>query len=108
MNNIPPYYLANRGGIPRIQSIGVAVGTDAVTYSFQDHPYSNAPFKGLIIINIAQAIPDGTTGTLPVRFGNISVVTSANVNVTAADITGAGIYLGYYDNIANRVTLIGI
>lgn len=108
MNNIPPYFLANRGGIPRIQSIGVSATTDAVTYSFQDHPYSNAPFKGLIIVNIAQAIPTGTTGTLPVKFGNITVVTSAGVNVTAADITGAGIYLGYYDNTANRVTLFGI
>ena len=76
----------NVNGTPYLRTTGVTVGTDSVDY---------------LTINIADAIPEGTTGTLPVRFtlnGQTRALTSfGGVAVTAADLTGTGIIQVFYD-----------
>lgn len=81
----------NRGGIPYIRTNGVTVGTEAVDFALGFRPIEGA---GDITINVANAIPEGTTGTLPVRFtlnGTTRTLTFfGGTAVTAADLVGVG------------------
>lgn len=102
--NLPAFYIANRFGIPRLQSTSVSVSTTAVTYDFRNAGAGN--FAGLILVNLAQAIPTGTTATLPVRFGSVQLTRLDNADVTVADLEGTGIYLAYYDSESGRLQLL--
>ncbi len=88
----------NASGIPYLRTTGVTVGTDAVDFTLG---FRRIPPVGYLTINIADAIPAGTTGTLPVRFtlnGQTRALTSfGGVSVTAADITGTGVITVFYD-----------
>ena len=101
----------NRGGIPCLRSTAVAVSATDVRFDFNSHPNVGRPFVGIIIVQLAQAIPDGTTGTLPVVFttegGNATNLTTTNgANVTAADITGTGVYLVWVNTQSGDVQLL--
>ena len=99
--------MANKNGIPRLESTGITVGTANVRFSFRNHPFLSAPFSGLILFKLAQPVPAGTTGTLPVVFDTNGttqdLTTIAGANVTASDITGTGIYLCYYESGSNTL-----
>lgn len=88
----------NVNGIPYLRTTGVTVGTDAVDFTLG---FRRIPPVGYLTINIADAIPTGTTGTLPVRLtlnGQTRALTSfGGVAVTAADLTGTGIVQVFYD-----------
>lgn len=100
----PIYYYANRGGIPRIESQSVAVnGTENVAFTFSSDIRFARNYSGLVLVKLSQAVPSGTTTTLPVVFtsadgGTRPLVGKGGAAVTAADITGTGIYLVYYEN----------
>lgn len=94
----------NRQGVYGLATTGVSATSTEVTYTFENHPYVNNPFNGLLLVRIASPIPDGTTGTLPIYFettgalGSRKAVTKVGgVPLTAADITGVGYYLFFYD-----------
>ena len=101
---INPFIMANKNGIPRLESTGVTVGTANVRFSFRNHPFLSAPFS------LAQPVPAGTTGTLPVVFDTNGttqdLTTIAGANVTASDITGTGIYLCYYESGSNTLQIL--
>ena len=88
----------NVTGVPYLRTSGVTVGTESVDFALG---FRRIPAIGYLTINIADAIPEGTTGTLPVRFtlnGNTRVLTSfGGTSVTAADITSTGIIEVFYD-----------
>ena len=88
----------NTRGVPYLTTTGVTVGTDAVDFTLG---FRSIPRVGYLTIRIAEAIPDGTTGTLPVRLtlnGQTRAITSfGGVAVTAADLTGAGIITLFFD-----------
>lgn len=88
----------NTRGIPYLTTTGVTVGTDAVDFTLG---FRELPRVTEFNIRIADAIPEGTTGTLPVRFtlnGQTRALTSfGGVAVTAADLTGAGVIKVFYD-----------
>lgn len=88
----------NNSGIPYLRTTGVTVGTESVDFSLG---FRRIPPIGYVTIRIADAIPTGTTGTLPVRFtlnGNTRNLTSfGGDTVTAADLTGAGIITVFHD-----------
>lgn len=88
----------NTRGVPYLTTTGVTVGTDAVDFTLG---FRSIPRAGYLTIRIAEAIPEGTTGTLPVRFtlnGNTRALTTFGaVAVTAADLAGAGIITVFYD-----------
>jgi hypothetical protein len=82
-----------------------------VRFDFNSHRNVGRPFVGLIIVQLAQAIPTGTTTTLPIVFttetGNPANVTTFNgENVTVGDITGTGIYLVFVDTQSGVVQLL--
>lgn len=97
----------NSEGVPYLRTTGVAVGTDNVDFSLG---FRRIQAMGYMTINIADQIPDGTTGTLPVRFvlnGNQRVLTNfGGTPVTAADITGVGVITVFYDWYSGTLTLM--
>ena len=99
----PIYYLANRGGIPRIETTGGTVTTTAVTYTFSSDVSFSQNYNGIVLVKINHSIPSDTTTTLPVYFsstnGGTKAVTKYNDDsLTVADLSGTGIYLIYYGN----------
>jgi len=101
----------NVNGIPCLRSTAVSVSTTDVRFDFNSHRNVGRPFVGLIIVQLAQAIPTGTTTTLPIVFttetGNPANVTTFNgENVTVADIAGTGIYLVFVDTQSGVVQLL--
>ncbi len=97
----------NVDGVRYFRTTGVTVGTDSVDFSLG---FRRIPAVGYITINIADAIPEGTTGTLPIRFtlnGNTRTLTFfGGDNVTAADITGTGVITVFYNWYEGRLQLV--
>ena len=54
----------NASGIPYLRTNGVTVGSEAVDFSLG---FRRIPAVGYLTVNVSEAIPEGTTGTLPVR-----------------------------------------
>ncbi len=88
----------NSNGIPYLKTNGVTVGTETVDFSLG---FRRIPPVGYLAVNIADAIPTGTTGTLPVRFvlngGTRNLTLFGGGNVTAADLAGTGVITVFYD-----------
>ena len=107
---LPLYINVNRNGIPALRSLSVSVTATDVRFDFNNHTNIGNPYRGLLIINLAQAIPSGTT-TLPIVFtsagGNVQPITKiGGVAVTAADITGSGIYIAWFDHSTSTLQLL--
>ena len=104
-----PFQYVNQRGIPTIQSRGVVVSDTSVDFKFNPD-WNSRPFRGLLLVNLADAIPTGTTTTLPIRFsmaGTSSNVTVAGgSNLTVADLPGLGVSLLYYDRLADTLQLL--
>ena len=81
----------NTFGVPYLRTRGVRVSDEAVDYALG---FGRIDPVGQILINVADAIPEGTTGTLPVRFtmnGTTRTLTYyGDAAVTAADLVGTG------------------
>lgn len=108
---LPTRINVNQLGIPTISSNGVSVSTTQVAFDFNNHPTVGQPFRGLVIVRLNQAIPDGTTTTLPIVFTTdssnaVNLVGFDGENVTVADIPGTGIYLIFVDSQSNSVQLL--
>ena len=88
----------NVNGIPYLSTTGISVTDESVDFALG---LRRIPKIGKVAIRITSAIPEGTTGTLPVRFtlnGNTRVLTFFGGNpVTAADLVGAGVIEVMYD-----------
>lgn len=109
---LPPYINVNGNfGIPTLSSNSVSVTTTNVTFDFNNHRNVGRPFRGLVIVRLAQAIPAGTTDTLPIIFtsggGNAQEVTTFNGEpVTVADIPGTGVYILWYESQTDTLQLL--
>lgn len=105
-----PFQFVNRRGSAAIATTGVTVSTTNVVYTFANHAFVNAWYRGTIFIDIAQAVPTGTTGTLPVLFetnGVTQSVTKYNGEaLTAADIPGTGVYEFWFDKATNTLQIM--
>ena len=108
MASFPNQYI-NLNGIPTIEVRRITVTDTSVDFQFRPD-FDRNPFRGLLLVYVPEAIPEGTTTTLPIRFsmaGNIQNITAAGgENVTVADFAGVGVYLVYYDRYANLLQLI--
>lgn len=101
----------NVGGIPALRSTAVTVSTTDVRFDFNAHRNVGRPFVGIVVVQLAQVIPAGTTTTLPIVFttegGNPANLTTYNgENVTVADVAGTGIYLVWVDTQSGVVQLL--
>ena len=108
---LPTYINVNVNGIPALRSLSVNVSATQVSFDFKNHRNIGRPFRGLLVLNIAQAIPEGTTTTLPVVLtsdgNNPQPLTTFNGEaVTVANIPGVGIYLAWYEAQTNTLQLL--
>ena len=108
---IPTYISVNKNGIPTVKSLSVNVTSTEVQFDFNNHRNIGLPFRGLIIVNLAQQIPSGTTTTLPIVFtsensNTIPLIGYNNVPITVADIKGTGIYLVWHESQTGVLQLI--
>ena len=106
----PGYYWANKIGIPRVQSTSVIVNSDNVEFYFDGNRLFSNSYSGLVLVKIDQAIPTGTTTTLPIIFnstnGKQNVTTYNDADMTVGTWPGTGIYLMYYDRATNMLQKI--
>lgn len=104
-----PFQYININGIPTIEVRRIIVSDTSVDFQFRPD-FDGTPFRGLLLVYMPEAIPTGTTETLPVRFtmaGNTQVLTQqGGTEVTVTDLTGTGVYLVYYDRFANILQLV--
>ena len=105
-----PFAWVNRNGSAAIASTGVVGNTENVVFSFRNHAFVNANYRGTIFVNLHQAIPTGTTNTLPILFetnGVTQAVTKFNGNpLTVADIAGTGVYQFWFERDTNTLQLM--
>ena len=108
---IPRIINVNSTGIPAVRSLSVTVTSTEVQFDFNNHRNIGRPFRGLIIVNLAQAIPSGTTSTLPIVFtsdgGNPITLTGYNgTPITVANITGTGVFLVWHESQTGTLQLV--
>lgn len=107
---INPFSWVNRRGSATVQSTGVNVTTDNVVFTFANHAFASNWYRGTVFVNLEQAVPTGTTGTLPVLFetnGVTQPVTKYGGDpLTIADLQGVGVYQFWYDKQTNTLQVM--
>jgi hypothetical protein len=103
--------LSNTNNPIALRSVSVNVTTSDVQFVFRNYPRTGRPYFGGLYVDLAQAIPTGTTATLPIVFtsegGNPTPVVGLDGEaITVASITGTGIYHLFYDQRNNRLQLL--
>ena len=105
-----PFVWVNKRGSAAIASTGVKVNTADVVFTFKNHAFVNANYRGTIFVNLRQAIPTGTTGTLPILFetnGVTQAVTKFNgAPLTVADVPGTGVFQLWFERDTNTLQLM--
>ena len=105
-----PFQYVNRRGIPVLKTTGVTVNTADVVFSFPNHAFANSWYRGIVLVELAQAVPAGTPGTLPVLFetnGQTKNLTTYNgANVTVSDIPGTGVFQLWYEKQTDTLQLM--
>lgn len=105
-----PFTRVNRNGSAAIASTGVVVNTNNVVFSFKNHAFLSGYYRGTIFVNLMQAIPTGTTGTLPILFetnGSTQAVTKYNgAPLTVADVQGTGVYQFWFERDTNTLQMM--
>ena len=94
-------------GIPYINTTNVTVSDTSVNFALG---YRQIYPVGFFAVRIATAIPEGTTGTLPITLSLSGVTRSltyfGGASVTAADVTGTGILLVFNDKFNGILQLM--
>lgn len=108
---LPTYISVNQNGIPTVRSLSVTVTATEVQFDFNNHPNIGRPFRGLIVVNLAQAIPSGTTATLPIVFtsengSSHNLMLSKDTQATVANVSGNKIYLVWFESQTNTLQLV--
>ena len=98
---------ANRNTLP---SVNVTVGTENVTIELPNHAFYRRDYVGAFYLNLRDAIPAGTTATLPILIGvngdTRPLMEMTGTPVTVANIAGAGIYALHYNKVTNELYLV--
>lgn len=97
----------NLRGIPYANTINIAVSTETVNLALGYRPIDPV---GLFVVRLTNAIPDGTTGTLPITL-TLNGVTRpltflGGTAVTAADLAGTGVFLVFNDKYNGILQII--
>lgn len=114
MTYINPLISVNRNGIPTVRANSITVGTSSVAFDFSPVAFgTSSNYRGLVIIDLPQAIPTGTTGTLPIVFttngANPQALTTYNgVAVTVSEVAGTGVYLCWCEASSGLLQLLSV
>lgn len=102
-------FIANRGGTPVVNA-SATVGSANVTISLPNHVFRFLGSKGLIVIELATAVPTGTTGTLPalvsVNGATLPLVSVTGAAITAAELIGVAYIEMLFNKAANTLVLM--
>ena len=105
--NVPNQVPFANGSIPYLEVTNITVGTAAVDLSMG---YRRVPATGILLIRIPQAIPAGTTETLPITLtlnGNTRQLTFfGGGNVTVSDVAGTGVLQVFNDKFNGILQLL--
>lgn len=105
-----PFPTLGRVNYNTLPTVAVTVGTENVTFELPDHAFRNRDYVGGFYINLRQAIPAGTTATLPILIGTNGdtrpLLAYNNEPVTVENIAGTGIYEIHYNKYTNEVYLV--
>lgn len=106
-----PYaYFVNRFGTLVAETTGVTVSDTTVAYSFREHAFARTGRRGTFLVNFVQAIPTGTTDTLPIVFVTngvtMAVTKPGGEALTVADIAVPGLYEFYFDKESNTIQIL--
>ena len=89
----------------------VAVTPSDVVFTLPNNMFLRLGSKGIVPIYINQAIPSGTTTTLPIQMkvnGDTQAVTTVGGNVLTASQLSTGLYLFYFDKQVGIFQIIGV
>ena len=93
-----------------IPSVNVTVGTENVTIELPNHAFYRHNYVGGFFLNLREAIPAGTTATLPILIGvngdTRPLMEMTGTPVTVANLAGAGIYALHYNKATNELYLV--
>lgn len=101
MSRLIPF---NRAGLIGLETIDVAVSGNALVFYFENHPYVNAPYNGLLLIHFKNPAPAEASGTMPVYFetkglsnSRKAVTKAGGTPLLASDIFVPSYNLFFYD-----------
>lgn len=107
MNNPFSNITTNVNGIPYLTSENITVSATAVDIALG---FRRIPPVGYMTVRIATAIPEGTTGTLPVTLtlnSTSRALTKFNGEpVTAADLAGTGVLTVFNDRFNSILQIV--
>ena len=110
MGTFFPNNFSNVNGIPMMETSSVTVNTDNVVLTLTNRSFRFLRNQGLILFRLNQAIPEGTTATLPIVFSSNNFLQGlTNVGgtpITVAQMSSPGVYLIFYDKNANLLQLM--
>ena len=90
--------------------VSVQVNSDNVNLELPNGAYRHRPYVGSFFINLRDAIPAGTTATLPIVIGTNGdtrpLMETSGTPVTVANIAGPGIYEIHYNKYTNELYLV--
>lgn len=93
-----------------LPTVAVTVGTENVTLELPNHAFRNRDYVGGFYISLRQAIPAGTTATLPILIGTNGdtrpLMAYNNEPVTVENLAGTGIYEIHYNKYTNELYLV--
>lgn len=107
-----PFLFPNlgRNNYNTIPSAGVTVGADAVTIELPPHSLYRRNYVGSFFLNLREAIPTGTTATLPVQISSngvsLPLMEVAGTQATVANFAGAGVYEIHYNRYTNELYIV--
>ena len=98
---------ANRYTLP---SVNVTVGTENVTIEIPNHAFLNKSYVGSFFLDLREAIPAGTTATLPILIGTNGdtrpLLEYGTTPATVANFAGPGIYEIHYNRYTNQLYIV--
>lgn len=105
-----PFPSLGRVNYNTLPTVAVTVGTENVTLELPNHAFRNRDYVGGFYVNLRQAIPAGTTATLPILIGTNGdtrpLLAYNNEPITVANLAGTGIYEIHYNKYTNELFLV--
>lgn len=93
-----------------LPTVAVTVGTENVILELPNHAFRNRDYVGGFYISLRQAIPAGTTATLPILIGTNGdtrpLMAYNNEPVTVENLAGTGIYEIHFNKYTNELYLV--
>lgn len=104
------YPTLGRNNFNTIPSAKVTVGTENVTIELPDHALYRRNYVGGFFLDLREAIPTGTTATLPILIGvngdTRPLMEYAGRPATVENFAGAGIYGIHYNRYTNQLYIV--